>query len=215
MKKLICLLTAILCLIGAAALAEDASSAEAASQDGNTMTVQTGNSGRLNMRQGPNKGAGVVGRYSNGTQVQVLEVTDEWVKVSINGKVGYMMLQYLEESLPEADADADQPALPEEGEQPEKPEDGQEPPVKPENDMRSDMKDGMGRMPGAMDGNGGRNDGDFRKDQPMGGRSNAPMQQKDPSEMTGDFGGGKGFDRMPDNQPDTITQATVESENAR
>ena len=64
------------------------------------MTVHTGNSGWLNMREEANMGADVIGRYKNGTQVDILEVGDEWVKVSINGKTGYMAIRFLEGELP-------------------------------------------------------------------------------------------------------------------
>ena len=64
-----------------------------------TMTVHTENGGRLNMREEPNMDAKVTGRYRNGTQVEILEVGDEWVKVSINGKTGYMMIKFLEGEL--------------------------------------------------------------------------------------------------------------------
>ena len=70
-----------------------------------TMTVNTGNKGKLNMRAKPGTDARVTGRYRNGTQVEILEVGDEWVKVSINGKTGYMMIQFLEGELPAAQTD--------------------------------------------------------------------------------------------------------------
>ena len=70
-----------------------------------TMTVNTGNKGKLNMRAKPGTDARVTGRYRNGTQVEILEVGDEWVKVSINGKTGYMMVQFLEGELPAAQTD--------------------------------------------------------------------------------------------------------------
>ena len=64
-----------------------------------TMTVRTGNSYNLNMRSEPSKKSEVIARYKNGTQVEILEVNDDWVKVSVNGKTGYMMIKFLEENL--------------------------------------------------------------------------------------------------------------------
>ncbi len=89
-----------------------------------TMTVHTENGGRLNMREEPNMGADVIGRYQNGTQVEILEVGDEWVKVSINGKTGYMAIRFLEGDLP-ADQIGERPEMPadQSGERPEMPAD--------------------------------------------------------------------------------------------
>ncbi len=102
-----------------------------------TMTIHTGNSGRLNMREEPGMDAKVTGQYRNGTQVEILEVGDEWVKVSINGKTGYMMIKFLEGELP-SDQSSERPELPadQSGERPEMPGNGQ-----------------MPGMPGEMPGN--------------------------------------------------------------
>ena len=100
-----------------------------------TMIVHTGNSGKLNMREAPGTDAKVTGRYRNGTQVEILEVGDEWVKVSINGKTGYMMIKFLEGELPSDGQTL--PAMPGDGQMPS---DGQTPPTMP-------------GMPGGMPGN--------------------------------------------------------------
>ena len=113
-----------------------------------TMTVHTGNSGWLNMRKKPNMGADVIGHYQNGTQVEILEVGDEWVKVSINGKTGYMAIRFLEGDLP-ADQGGERTEMPADqgGERPEMPADqGGERPGIPGNSQ-------MPGMPGGMPGN--------------------------------------------------------------
>lgn len=60
-----------------------------------TMYVQTGNTGKLYLREKPSKGASVLGKYPNGTKVTVLGKTGAWAQVNVDGKTGYMMLQYL------------------------------------------------------------------------------------------------------------------------
>ena len=59
------------------------------------MTVQTGNSGMLNLRQEADSASGRIGQYANGTSVTVLDRQGEWSRVEVNGKTGYMMNQYL------------------------------------------------------------------------------------------------------------------------
>ncbi|MBQ8082229.1 MAG: carbohydrate-binding domain-containing protein, partial [Clostridia bacterium] len=59
------------------------------------MEVQTGNNGRLNLRQEADVSSGRVGQYANGTQVTVLERQGDWSRVEVNGQTGYMMNQYL------------------------------------------------------------------------------------------------------------------------
>mgnify|MGYP002626106368 CR=1 FL=1 len=61
----------------------------------NTATVQTGNSGRLNMREQANSSAKVLGRYENGTPVTILQVGSTWCQVQVYGQTGYMMTKYL------------------------------------------------------------------------------------------------------------------------
>lgn len=57
--------------------------------------VATPDGGRINFRQKP--GGTVIDKVLNGTEVQVLEhYDDEWDKVAVNGKTGYMMRRYLE-----------------------------------------------------------------------------------------------------------------------
>ena len=59
------------------------------------MVVQTGNNGKLNLRQDADKGSAMIEQYANGTQVTVLDNQGEWSQVQVNGKTGYMMNQYL------------------------------------------------------------------------------------------------------------------------
>jgi len=59
--------------------------------------VQTGNSGKLNLRSQAYSNAKIVGRYANGTSVTVLEAGSTWcyVRVNADGAEGYMMTKYL------------------------------------------------------------------------------------------------------------------------
>ena len=60
------------------------------------VTVQTGNRSGLKMRTDPSQKSKVMGTFKNGTEVEILEVGDEWVKVRVGDKTGYMMIQFLE-----------------------------------------------------------------------------------------------------------------------
>ncbi len=59
------------------------------------MVVQTGNGGKLNLRQEPDKNSAMIEQYGNGTAVTVLDNQGEWSQVEVNGRTGYMMNQYL------------------------------------------------------------------------------------------------------------------------
>ena len=50
---------------------------------------------RLHLRTSPNKSAASLGKYYNGTAVQILENGKTWAKVSVYGVEGYMMKKYL------------------------------------------------------------------------------------------------------------------------
>ena len=51
--------------------------------------------GQLNLRETASITAKVLGQYPTGTLVEINEFGDEWCKVSVNGKTGYMMTKYL------------------------------------------------------------------------------------------------------------------------
>lgn len=51
--------------------------------------------GALNLRQTASLEAKVLGQYPTGTLVEIQEKGDEWCKVTVNGKSGYMMTRYL------------------------------------------------------------------------------------------------------------------------
>lgn len=51
--------------------------------------------GSLNLRETASLSAKVLGQYPTGTLVEIVEKGDEWHKVSVNGKDGYMMSKYL------------------------------------------------------------------------------------------------------------------------
>ena len=86
----------------------------------NSAVVQTGNNGKLKMRRGPSQGSRIDSYLKNGTEVEVLEVLDEWVKIRVNGKEGYVMIDFLEGNLQaqEESGQSDQ----QEGQPPEMPE---------------------------------------------------------------------------------------------
>ncbi len=113
----------------------------------NSAVVQTGNNGKLKMRRGPSQGSRIDSYLKNGTEVEVLEVLDEWVKIRVNGKEGYVMIDFLEGNLQaqEESGQSDQ----QEGQPPEMPEmNGQnqqgQPPQMPGSHP--------GGMPGGMSG---------------------------------------------------------------
>ena len=60
-----------------------------------TAIVQTGNSGKLNLREQAYANAGILGRYSNGTAVSVLQKGAAWSYVEVKGQKGYMMSKFL------------------------------------------------------------------------------------------------------------------------
>lgn len=57
--------------------------------------IQTGNSGKLNLRAEPKSGAKVLRQLPNGLPVTVLENMGEWAHVEIYGYVGYVMTKFL------------------------------------------------------------------------------------------------------------------------
>ena len=74
----------------AAALLLSSATALAATSD--SALVQ---GGRLNLRESASLTAKVLGQYPTGTLVEITESGDEWCKVTVNGKTGYMMTKYL------------------------------------------------------------------------------------------------------------------------
>lgn len=50
---------------------------------------------RLHLRESPDRSSTSLGKYYNGTPVHVLKTEDEWVKVEILGRQGWMMKKYL------------------------------------------------------------------------------------------------------------------------
>ena len=74
----------------AAALALSSASAMAATADSALIK-----GGRLNLRQTASLTAKVLGQYPSGTLVEIVEAGNEWCKVTVDGKTGYMMTKYL------------------------------------------------------------------------------------------------------------------------
>lgn len=61
-----------------------------------SMVVSPNSRDRLHLRKSPSTGGESLGRYFNGTQVEVLEYGEEWSRVRVDGKEGYMMTQFLQ-----------------------------------------------------------------------------------------------------------------------
>lgn len=59
------------------------------------VTIQNPNGQGANLRKEASTHADVMALYPNGTQVQVLGLTEEWCHVLIDGKVGFMITRYL------------------------------------------------------------------------------------------------------------------------
>lgn len=51
--------------------------------------------GALNLRETASLSAKILGQYPTGTLVEIVEKGDEWHKVNVGGKTGYMMAKYL------------------------------------------------------------------------------------------------------------------------
>ena len=64
------------------------------------MYVATGNSGRLNLRENVSTSSASLGLYPNGTPVSVHATIGAWAHVTVEGKTGYMMNQFLSVSAP-------------------------------------------------------------------------------------------------------------------
>ncbi|MDR1599233.1 MAG: leucine-rich repeat protein [Oscillospiraceae bacterium] len=63
---------------------------------GYAIVVNPNSSDRLNLRQRPSVDSPSLGRYFNGTQVMLLGNSgNEWLRVLVDGKEGYMMWEYL------------------------------------------------------------------------------------------------------------------------
>ena len=59
------------------------------------MVVRTGNTGKLHLRESASTKSTSLGLYANGTLVTVTARLGQWAFVTVNGKTGYMMLQFL------------------------------------------------------------------------------------------------------------------------
>ena len=60
-----------------------------------TLYIQTGNSGRLHLREYASQNARSLGLYANGTAVHVSSRYGAWAYVNVGGAYGYMMLKFL------------------------------------------------------------------------------------------------------------------------
>ena len=62
-------------------------------------TVVTRNGGSLNLRSGPGTEYGVITAFKNGTYVMVLQEGTGWWKVSVDGYVGFMDTDFLQDGI--------------------------------------------------------------------------------------------------------------------
>ncbi|MBQ8536617.1 MAG: SH3 domain-containing protein [Clostridia bacterium] len=62
---------------------------------GDGWRIQTGNSGKLNLRTEPNRNAPTLDRYPNGTAVRIIRPRGAWAYVQIGRQYGYVMTKYL------------------------------------------------------------------------------------------------------------------------
>lgn len=62
-------------------------------------TIVTPNNTGLNLRSGPGKNYSSLGQYKGGNYVMVLQKGNGWWKVSIDGKVGYMDTDFLQDGV--------------------------------------------------------------------------------------------------------------------
>ena len=65
-----------------------------------TMYVQTGNSGKLNLRENISTSSACLGQFANGTPVIVHATIGAWAHVTVEGQTGYMMHKFLSASAP-------------------------------------------------------------------------------------------------------------------
>lgn len=78
---------------------------EAPMSDEVATIVTPGNTG-LNLREGPGKQYAVLGQYSGGKYVMVLQKGTDWWKVSIGGQMGFMSTEFLKDGIYEAGTQA-------------------------------------------------------------------------------------------------------------
>ena len=65
-----------------------------------TAWIISGDGGNVRLRSGPGTTYGVLASYPIGTKVTILAKGTNWFQISVNGKVGYMMSQYLTTTTP-------------------------------------------------------------------------------------------------------------------
>ena len=125
------------------------------SENDPTAVVQTGNGGQLKMRQEPSQESRIDSYLKNGTEVEVLDVQDDWVKIRVNGKEGYVMIDFLEGNL-QTQEETEQNGQ-QEGQMPDMPEmNGQnqqgQPPEMPSGEQPGNQQGQPPEMPGGQPG---------------------------------------------------------------
>lgn len=64
--------------------------------ESNTAIIKVPNKGPLNMREKDSGKSDIIIRIPNGSSAEVIERGDEWTKIKYDGKIGYVMTDYLE-----------------------------------------------------------------------------------------------------------------------
>jgi hypothetical protein len=68
----------------------------ASSGDNSTMGIITGDGVRMRSSMDKTSKTNIIDKFAKGTRVEILERHDEWVKVRVKGKVGYIASQFVE-----------------------------------------------------------------------------------------------------------------------
>jgi uncharacterized protein YraI len=64
-------------------------------------TMYVSSSNGINLREGPGTSYKTIANIPNGSKLDIVGTDDEWVKVSYEGKTGYVSKQYLTEDKPQ------------------------------------------------------------------------------------------------------------------
>ena len=186
--------------------------------DNGKVTVQTGNNNGLRMRREANRNSTILGTFSNGTEVEILEVGDEWVKVRIGDKTGYMMVQFLEGDITassETQNGQQPPAMPDGGNSQQN---GQQPPAMPDGGNSQQN----GQQPPAMpEGRNNQQNGQQPPEMPGGNAQGGPGGPGGmPGGMPGEPGGMEAptdyaaATELTENSDSETYTSTADSENA-
>lgn len=75
-------------------------------------TIRTPNNSALNFRHGPDKSYDLIRQYRGGQYVMVLTKGTDWWKVSVDGRIGFMSSDFLEEGIHRGNSQAPESSSP-------------------------------------------------------------------------------------------------------